>query len=67
MYCVLSATGNDNTNANPNNIIFPIKDTKSYLPVVILSARVNQKFSKLLSKGFEKSAYWKEYKMESEK
>ena len=25
-YCVLSAAGADNANANPNNIIFSIKD-----------------------------------------
>ena len=39
-YCVLPAAGNDNTNANPNNI-FTIKDTKLYVPVVTLSARDN--------------------------
>ena len=49
-YCVFSATGADNTNANPNNIIFTMKDTKLYVPVVTLSARDNQKISKLLSK-----------------
>ena len=40
-YCILSATGNDNTNANPNNIIFTSKDTKLYVPVVTLSAKGN--------------------------
>ena len=49
-YCVLSAAGNDNTNPNPNNIIFTIKDIKLYVPVVTLSVRDNQKLSKLLSK-----------------
>ena len=42
-YCVLSATGNDNANGNDDNIIFSIKDTKLYDPVVTLSARNNQK------------------------
>ena len=56
-YCVLSATGNDNTNANPNNIIFTIKDTKLNVPLVTLSAKVNQKLSKILSKRFERSVY----------
>ena len=65
-YDVLSATGNDNTNANPNNIIFTIKDTKLYVLVVTLSARDNQKLLKLLSKGFERSVYWNEYKTKSE-
>ena len=40
-YCVLSASGNDNTNANPDNIIFTIKGTKLYVPVVLLSAKDN--------------------------
>ena len=59
-YCVLSVAGNDNADDNDNviNIIFIIKDTKLYDPVVNLSARDNQKLSKLLSKGFERSVYW---------
>ena len=50
-YCVLSAAGNDNTNANLNNIVFTIKDTKLFVSVKTLSASDNQKLSKLLSKG----------------
>ena len=42
-YCVLSAGGNDVLDNNDNNIIFTIKDTKLYLPVVTLSVRDNQK------------------------
>ena len=43
-YCVLSAAGADNiNNFDSNNIIIAIKDTKSYVPVVALSARENQK------------------------
>ena len=37
MYCVLSAAGDHNTNVNPNDIIFTIKDTKLYVLVVFLS------------------------------
>ena len=59
--------GNDNTNGNPNNIIFTIKDTKLYVPVVTLSVKYNSKLSKLLSKGFERSVYWSEYKTEKVK
>ena len=33
---VLATAGVDNTNANPNNIIFTIKETKLYVPVVTL-------------------------------
>ena len=42
MYCVSSAAGNENdvnNNYNPNNIIFTIKYTKLYVPIVNLSAR----------------------------
>ena len=51
--CVLSAGGTKNIingNDNNNNIICTIKHTKLYVPVVTLSARDNQKLSKLLSK-----------------
>ena len=65
-FCVLSAAGADNTNANPNNIIFTIKDTKLYVAVVTLSTKDNQKLSKLPSKGFEKSIYQNDYKTKSE-
>ena len=71
-YYVLSADGNESDNDNDNdnddnskNIIFMIKDTKLYVSVVTLSARDNQKLSKLLSKGFETSVYWNEYKTKS--
>ena len=56
-YCVLPAAGNDNTNGNPNNLIFAIKDTKLYIPAVKLSVKDNQKLSKLLDKGFERPVY----------
>ena len=57
-YCVLSAAGADNVNnRDSNNIIFAIKDPKLYVPTVTLSARDNQKLSKLLSKGLERSVY----------
>ena len=52
---------NANDNSDDNNIIFNIKDTTLCAPVVTLSARENQKLSKLLSKGFERSVYWNEY------
>ena len=57
-YCVLSAAGAVNVNGNVNdniygnNVIFTINDTKSYVLVMTLSARDNQKLSKPFSKGF---------------
>ena len=44
-------------NNDSNNIIFIFKETKLYVPVVTLSAGDNQKLSKLISKGFERSVY----------
>ena len=62
-----SAAGNDNTNPNPNNIIFTIKDTKLYVSLALLSAKDNKKLSKLLNIGMERLAYWNEYKTKTEK
>ena len=64
----MSVTGTDNANGNndDNNIIFTIKDTNLYVPVVNLSARDNQKLSKLLSKGFERSVDWNKCKIKSD-
>ena len=58
--------GADNAAAYLDGIIFTIKDTKLYIPVVTLSARDNQKLSKFLSKGFERSVYENEYQTKSE-
>ena len=63
-HCVLSANGNDNTDANPNDIIFTIKDTKIYAPVVIVSTKDNRK--QHLSEELERSIHWNEYKRRSE-
>ena len=69
--CALFAAGNDNesdddNDINANNIIFTIKNTKVSVSVVILSARGNQRLSKLLNKVFERSVYWNEYKTKSD-
>ena len=61
-HCVIASAGVDNVNANDDNIIFTIKDTKLHVPVVTLSAQDNKKLSKLLSKGIQISAYCNEYK-----
>ena len=57
MHCVLDSSGVDNTNVNSNNVIFVIKDTKLYVPVVTFSVKDNQKLRKLLSEGFEKNKF----------
>ena len=57
----MSVAGNENNineDANANNVIFTIKDTKLYVPIVTLLARDNKKLSKLLRKGSERSDYW---------
>ena len=61
-YFVLFTIGTDNIN-NRDYVIFTIKDTRLYVFVVTLSARANQKLSKLLSKEFKRSVYWNEYKI----
>ena len=62
----MSAAGEDKSNANPNNIVLTVKGTKLYVPLVSLAGKDNQKPSKLLSKGFERSIHWNEYKTKSE-
>ena len=64
-YCVLATAGFDNDNADYNNIIFTIKDTKLFVPVVTLSTKDIQKLSKLLRKGFKISVHLNEYKTKS--
>ena len=61
----MSAAGAGNNDTNSNDIIFTIKYTKWFVAVVTLSARGNQKISKLLIKWFKRSVYWKEYKTKS--
>ena len=51
---VLYAANADNDDGdNSQNIIFTVKYTKLYIPIVILIAKDNQKLSKFLSKEFE--------------
>ena len=66
MFCLADTENDVNDNNSANNIIFTIKDTKLYVPVVTLSAKENQKLSKLFNKGFERSVYWNEYKTKNE-
>ena len=48
-------------------ILFLLSKTqKLYVSVVTLSAKGNQKLSKRLSAGFERSIYWNEFKTKSE-
>ena len=51
---VLGVANADNDyDSNADNIIFTIKETKLNVLIVTLSAKDNQKVSKLLSKGFK--------------
>ena len=58
-HCDLSVLGATNAykddGANSKNIIFSVKYTESYIPVVILTAKDNQKLSTFLSIEFERS------------
>ena len=53
--CILSSVG--------DNATFTITDTNFYVPIVTLKIEDNAKVSKLLSEGFKRSIYWKEYKV----
>ena len=46
---------------------FTITDAKYYVPIVTLSTEDNAKLSKLLSEGFKRPVYWKEYSVMAEK
>ena len=46
--------------------LFLLSKTKLYVPVDTLLAKGNQKLLKLLSKRFERSVYWNEYKTKRE-
>ena len=48
-----------------DDTIFTIEDPKCYVPVVILTTR-KKKLSTVLSREFERSIYWNEYKTKSE-
>ena len=52
-YCVLSAGGADNENANSNNIIFSIKVTKLYAPVGISLEKTIKNFQSFLAKNLK--------------
>ena len=60
-YCILSVAGIDNVNGNDIGNATD-NGNGNDVPAVTLSARDNQKLSKLLSKGFERSVYWIEFK-----
>ena len=61
-----SANGSDNDDADSNNTVFTLKDTKLYVLVDTLRTKNNQKLSKLLSKGLQRSVYRIEYKTKSD-
>ena len=65
-YCILSAAGADNANANSYDIIFIIKDMKLYVPVVTLSAKYNRNLSIILIKRFKRPVYQSESKTKRE-
>ena len=52
--------------AHSNDKIFTIKGAQLDIPVVTFSAKDKQKILKLLSKGFERSVYWSQYKTKNE-
>ena len=65
-HCILASAVVENADVHSYNITFTIKDTKLYVPVVTLSAKDNQKLSKLLGKRFERWVSWNECKTKCE-
>ena len=53
-------------NQNQNSI-FQITKCELYIPIVTLNTENNNKLSKLLSKGFERTVVWNEYKSKIER
>ena len=49
---------------NPTNVVFKIKDTKLYIPVVSLSAEIDNKILKQLKTGFKEPIKWNKYRSE---
>ena len=47
-------------------LFLPSKKSKLFVAVVILSAKDNQKVSKLLSKEFQRLVYWNEFETKSD-
>ena len=50
-----------------DNSIFQITKCELYIPIVTLNTENNNKFSKLLTKGFETTVVWNEYKRKIER
>ena len=57
-YSVLSSTD--------QNSIFQITKRELYIPVVTLNTKSNNKLSRLLSEGFERTVVWNKYKSKTE-
>ena len=53
LHFVLALNGTESSDADPNDIILPSKDTKLFVPVVTLSSKDNQKLSKLITNGLK--------------
>ena len=49
------------------NSIFQITNAEMYIPVVTLNTENNNKLSRLLSEGFERTVIWKEHKSKIER
>ena len=57
-----NAPGGDNTNDNPDNNIFTIKDTKLYVPVVLYQQKTLKKYQNFLAKDLKDQFIENEYR-----
>ena len=49
---------------SPTNAVFKIKDCKLYVPVVTLSAEIDNKLLEQLKTGFKRTIKWNKYRSE---
>ena len=62
--CVLidKLTRDADYNADPENVIFQVTDTKLYVPVVTLSKENDIKLLQHLKSGFKRTIKWNKYR-----
>ena len=66
-YCTLQYVTSAGNNGGNSKILFSVSKTQNFkVPLVTVSAKDNEKLSKLFSKGSQRSIYWNEHKTKFE-
>ena len=61
---IILVTGQPDRGDSPESAAFKIKDCKLYVPVVTLSAEINNKLLEQLKTGFKRTIKWNKYRSE---